>query len=99
MTTQVTPPPTPVHPGAKGEGTQYDEPVKKPWYKQDYYIGRAVKAEEVMNFSRQMSSFLHSGISILDALAVVGEENASKKMQEVLADVQRRLRSGSTFGD
>ena len=36
---------------------------------------------------------------ILDSLAVVGEENASKKMQEVLADVQRRLRAGSSFGD
>jgi type IV pilus assembly protein PilC len=30
---------------------------------------------------------------------VVGEENASKKMVEVLADVQRRLRAGSSFGD
>ena len=27
------------------------------------------------------------------------EENASKKMQEVLADMQRRLRAGSSFGD
>ena len=62
-------------------------------------IGRAVKLEELMNFSRQASSFLHAGVPILDSLAVVGEENASKKMQEVLADVQRRLRSGSSFGD
>src|SRR6476660_6207449 len=52
-----------------------------------------------MNFSRQASSFLRAGVPILDALAVVGEENASKKMQEVLADIQVRLRSGSSFGD
>src|SRR6476660_2087837 len=52
-----------------------------------------------MNCSRQASSFLRAGGPILDALAVVGEENASKKMQEVLADVQVRLRSGSSFGD
>ena len=36
---------------------------------------------------------------ILDSLGVVGEENASKKMQEVIADMQRRLRAGSSFGD
>jgi type IV pilus assembly protein PilC len=75
------------------------EDTKKPWYKQEFYIGRAVKAEEVMNFSRQLSSFLRAGVPILDSLAVVGEENASKKMQEVLTDVQRSLRAGSSFGD
>src|SRR3954467_1740764 len=75
------------------------EPAPR-WYKSDFFsLGRSVKAEEVMNFSRQASSFLRAGVPILDALAVVGEENASKKMQEVLADIQVRLRSGSSFGD
>jgi type IV pilus assembly protein PilC len=77
----------------------YPEATKKPWYKAEFNIGRVVKAEEVMNFSRQASAFLRAGVPILDSLAVVGEENASKKMQEVLADVQVRLRSGSSFGD
>src|SRR5947209_19155871 len=73
--------------------------VPKPWYKRDFYVGRAVKAEEVMNFSRQLSSFLRAGVPILDSLGVVAEENASKKMQEVITDMQRRLRAGSSFGD
>jgi type IV pilus assembly protein PilC len=77
----------------------YGEEPKKPWYQAEFYIGRAVKPEELMNFSRQAASFLKAGVPILDALSVVGEENASKKMQEVLADVQRRLRMGSSFGD
>jgi type IV pilus assembly protein PilC len=75
------------------------EQLKKPWYKSEFYVGRAVKLEEVMNFSRQAASFLRSGVPILDSLAVVGEENASKKMQNVLAEVQLRLRAGSSFGD
>src|SRR3954447_3016385 len=70
-----------------------------PWYKREYFIGRAVKREEVMNFSRQVASFLRAGVPILDLLAVVGEESSSKKMREVLADMQRRLRSGASFGD
>src|SRR6478672_3500253 len=76
-----------------------DGSVVKPWYKRDFYVGRAVKLEEVMNFSRQLSSFLRAGVPILDSLGVVAEENASKKMQEVVTEIQRRLRAGSSFGD
>lgn len=93
----IAPPPAPAY-GAQ-PANPYPEVPKTPWYKMEFYIGRAVKAEEVMNFSRQTSSFLRAGVPILDALAVVGEENASKKMQEVLADIQLRLRSGSSFGN
>jgi type IV pilus assembly protein PilC len=103
MTTQLSPPPP--H-GAPPPGAQpgpalspYGQLVQKPWYKRDYYVGRAVKAEEIMNFSRQTAAFLRAGVPILDSLAVVGEEGASKKMQEVLADLQLRLRSGSSLGD
>ena len=67
--------------------------------KREYFVGRSVKREEVMNFSRQTASFLRAGVPILDSLAVVAEESASKKMQEVLVDMQRRLRAGSSFGD
>jgi type IV pilus assembly protein PilC len=89
----------PSQPTPGAEPVVYADEQKKAWYKADYYIGRAVKLEELMNFSRQTASFLRAGIPILDSLAVVGEENASKKMQEVIADVQRRLRAGSGFGD
>src|SRR3954451_23816646 len=77
----------------------YDEEPKKPWYKQEFYVGNAVKLEELMNFSRQASAFMRAGVPILDSLAVVAEEGASKKMTEVLGDRQRRRRSGSSFGD
>ena len=92
MSTTVSPPsPAPSRPPDGAES--------KPWYKRDFYIGRAVKLEEIMNFSRQMSSFLRAGVPILDSLSVVAEENASKKMKEVLAEMQRRLLAGGSFGD
>jgi type IV pilus assembly protein PilC len=98
MSSTVTqPPPPPPLPPAPDRAP--DGSVEKPWYKRDFYVGRAVKLEEVMNFSRQLSSFLRAGVPILDSLGVVAEENASKKMQEVVADMQRRLRAGSSFGD
>jgi type IV pilus assembly protein PilC len=95
----IPPPPAP----GPAYGTQpenpYPEEAKTPWYKAEFFVTRPVKLDEIMNFSRQVSSFLRAGIPILDSLAVVGEENASKKMQELLVDVQRRLRAGSSFGD
>jgi type IV pilus assembly protein PilC len=97
MTAPTLPPQAP--PRAPAPPKEYEEPKKAPWYKREFFIGRSVKLEELMNFSRQTSSFLHAGVPILDSLAVVGEENASKKMQEVLAEVQARLRAGSSFGD
>jgi type IV pilus assembly protein PilC len=97
VTIETIPSPQPVY-GAQPVNP-YPEEAKKPWYKAEFFVTRPVKLEEIMNLSRQLASFLRAGIPILDSLSVVGEENASKKMQEVIADVQRRLRSGSSFGD
>ena len=80
MNTTLIPPQQQTAPNLAPDGS-----VPKPWYKRDFYVGQAVKIEEVMNFSRQLSSFLRAGVPILDSLGVVGEENASKKMREVLA--------------
>src|SRR6476469_5690259 len=98
MSTMLTPPPAPPAPPPAPDRAP-DGSVAKPWYKRDFYVGQAVKIEEVMDFSRQLSSFLRAGVPILDSLGIVSEENASKKMQEVVADMQRRLRAGSSFGD
>ncbi|MEO5842855.1 MAG: type II secretion system F family protein [Acidimicrobiales bacterium] len=88
----MVPPAPPRHEGARQSN-------KKPFYKREFYIGRAVDAEEVMNFSRQAASFLRAGIPILDALAIVGEESASKKMVEVLEEIRARVRGGESLGD
>jgi type IV pilus assembly protein PilC len=70
-----------------------------PWYKREFYMGSPVKTDELMNFSRQAASFLQAGIPILDALAIIGDESASKQLSEILADLRKRLRAGSSFGD
>ena len=74
-------------------------PTKKKWHQQEFFIGKAVKPEIVMNFSRQASSFLKAGIPILEALSILGEESTSKKMIEVLAQIGQSLRSGGGFAD
>ncbi len=56
-----------------------------------------VKPAELMNFSRQVSSFIRAGIPILDALDVLVEDMANPKFRAILIDVGRKLRAGSSF--
>jgi type IV pilus assembly protein PilC len=69
-----------------------------PWYKREFNIKAPVAPDEVMNFTRQASSFLRAGIPILDALGVIAEDNDNKAMVAVLADLQSSLRAGMGFG-
>lgn len=62
-------------------------------------LGRPVKSEVVMAFSRQVASFLEAGISVLEALEIVGEETASDVMRLRIADMRTAIERGSSFAD
>lgn len=82
-----------------GVAIAYGQAAQKlPWYKREYHLTPPVSPDEVMNFTRQASSFLHAGIPILDALSVIAEDNDNKAMVAVLTDLQTALRSGMSFG-
>ena len=102
-TLRNAPPPPPAHhvspAGEIAAGPSPEGRGKTPWYKREYNFGRTVKAEDLMNFSRQAASFLQAGIPILDALAIVAEETSSEKLAKVLEDIRRRVRAGSSLGD
>jgi type IV pilus assembly protein PilC len=71
------------------------EPVKtkKPLFS----IGKSIKAEVVMAFSRQLSSFLEAGISVLDGLEIVAQQTASPQMRIVINDVRASIQRGTSF--
>ena len=69
-------------------------PPKVPWWQ--IQIGRKVRGEELMNFSRQCASFLRAGIPVLDALAVIAED-ARKHLRSTLDDMGVALRGGASF--
>lgn len=64
-----------------------------------FSIGKTVKPEVVMSFSRQLSSFLEAGISVLDALEIVGEEISSAPMRKAIAEIGASIQRGSSFVD
>jgi type IV pilus assembly protein PilC len=73
-------------------------PPKAP-KRQLFSIGRTVKPAEVMAFSRQLSSFLEAGISVLDALEIVGMDTGSPVMRRVIADIRTSIMRGTSFVD
>ena len=83
-------------PAAKG-GSPTELPSKKK--SELFSIGRGVKPPVVLAFSRQLASFLEAGISVLEALEIVGQETASPVMRIVIADIRMSIQRGSSFVD
>ncbi len=67
--------------------------------KQLFSIGRTVKPEVVMAFSRQLSSFLEAGIPVLDGLEIVATQTASTPMRNVIIEIRDSIHRGMSFSD
>jgi type IV pilus assembly protein PilC len=54
---------------------------------------------EIMHFSRQLASFIRSGISLMEALDVIREGVTNKRFDEILVDVRESLSEGVSFSE
>lgn len=68
-----------------------------PWWRRQY--GRTVEPEIVMAFSRQMASFVEAGISVLEALEIVGEEVGDPAMRKVVDRMHATIQRGGSFSE
>ncbi len=62
-----------------------------------FSVGKKIKSDVVMAFSRQLSSFLEAGIPVLDALEIVAQQTASPQMRVVVNDVRASIHRGTSF--
>src|SRR5439155_17493067 len=60
-----------------------------------FRIGARVKRKEITAFTREMAALLGAGISILQALSGLGEEEANPAFKEVVLKVADSVRKGS----
>jgi type IV pilus assembly protein PilC len=58
-----------------------------------------VPRTEIMHFSRQLASFIRSGIALMEALEVIRDGVTNKRFNEVLADIRDSISEGSSFSD
>jgi type IV pilus assembly protein PilC len=68
--------------------------VDRKWWQYEL-TPKKVKQEELMNFSRQASSYVAAGIPILDALQNIGSESNNKMMKKVLLDIHAKVVAGA----
>jgi type IV pilus assembly protein PilC len=60
---------------------------------------KTVKKRELMHLCRQLAVFVRSGVSVLEALAVIAEETSDKLLKSALEGMRVNLESGSRFSE
>ncbi len=60
---------------------------------------KKVKKRDLMHLCRQLAVFLRSGVSVLEALAVLSDETSNKVMKSSLDGLRTALESGVRFSD
>jgi type IV pilus assembly protein PilC len=60
---------------------------------------KKVKKRELMHLCRQLSVFLRSGVSVLEAFVVLADETSNKLLKSALEGMRVSLESGSRFSE
>lgn len=63
-----------------------------------FAFGQKVKFEDVVNFTRQLSTMIGAGLPLTDALSIL-QMQVSPVLQSKVADVLRSIEGGSTFAN
>ncbi|MBI5078866.1 type II secretion system F family protein [Candidatus Saganbacteria bacterium] len=58
-----------------------------------------LKAEELIVFTRQLSSVLDAGVPLLDGLGAVAEQITDKRFRAAVLSVKREIEGGATFSN
>lgn len=60
---------------------------------------QGLKKQEVILFSRQLSTLIRSGMSLLPALTTICEQTTNKKFKMILEDVRQSVQGGSSLSE
>ncbi len=62
-------------------------------------FGKRVKLKDLAVMTRQMSTMITSGLSLLRSLTIITDQTASKELKRILGSVSREVESGSSLSD
>lgn len=65
----------------------------------DIRFGSGVKLKDLAVMSRQMSTMIGAGLSLLKTLNVLGEQTANKRLAKILTEVSAQVEAGSALSD
>lgn len=63
----------------------------------DINIGKIVKPRELGVFCRQFQSILNAGVTVIDALGMLGEQTENKKFSKAILEVKDAVQKGETL--
>ena len=63
----------------------------------DITIGKIVKPRELGVFCRQFQSILNAGVTVIDALGMLGEQTENKKFSKAILEVKDAVQKGETL--
>ncbi len=63
-----------------------------------FSVGQKVKFDDIVNFTRQLSTMIGAGLPLTDALAIL-QVQVPPTLQSKVADVLRSIEGGSTFAE
>ena len=75
--------------------TQLDIKVHQPWYNLEF--GKSVPLDELLQMTRQLSSFSTAGISAARGLEILANTSEHKKMRQVLSELVLDIEGGDTL--
>ncbi|MFP6664870.1 MAG: type II secretion system F family protein [Deltaproteobacteria bacterium] len=62
-------------------------------------LGRAVKPQDVVVFTRQLTTMVEAGMPLVQTLDILGSQSDNKHFQKEIRQVKESVESGSTFSD
>lgn len=65
----------------------------------DLFGGGKVKSDDLVIFTRQLSTMISAGVPLLRSLNSLGEHAENPALKKVLASITSDIESGATFGD
>lgn len=63
-----------------------------------FSIGKKIKFDDIVNFTRQLSTMIGAGLPLTDALSIL-QAQVPPALQSKVADILRSIEGGSTFAD
>jgi len=58
-----------------------------------------IKTKDIAVFTRQFSTLILSGLSLIESLTVLGEQESNKRFSEIIFDVRKNIESGLSLSE
>jgi general secretion pathway protein F len=69
----------------------------------EVHLGRLfrsrVSSEDVAIFTRQLSTLLHAGVTLIEALSALVDQTEKERLKRIISDVKSRVNEGSSLAD